>query len=429
VYLLYDLALILAAVLLLPRYLLRGVGRGSWRQGLGERFGSISPGKLAALAGRKVIWVHAVSVGEVRAATPLLRELRKARPDAALVLTTVTESGGEIGRSLEEIDLHCYFPFDLSWIVRKALKAVRPVMVVMVETEIWPNFVRFARRLDIPVALVNGRISDRSFPRYRLVRPWLRPVLGAYSVLGMQSDEDAERIRTLGAPEDRITVTGNLKYDLEPDSRNDDVPRLRDRFGLPPEGLIWVAGSTHDGEEETVLEVFQTLGRDGRRVTLVLIPRHPHRSNAVAGLLARKKIEFVLRSRLSNPPAGLGPGVVLLVDSFGEAASLYALADLVFVGGSLVPAGGHNPLEAAMVRRPVLFGPHMENFREIAGAIVEWGAGRMVSGPSGLLNDVSGLLDDPGERNRMGERGLALIRHHAGAAGRTQALLDPILET
>jgi len=428
VYLLYDLALILSAVWLVPRYLLRGVRRGTWRQGLGERFGIIPAAKREAAAHRRVIWIHAVSVGETRAAAPLIQALGRSFPDAALVLSSVTESGQEVGRDLPGIAFHCFFPFDLSWVVGRVLETIRPALVIMVETEIWPNFVRAARRLDIPVALVNGRISDRSYPRYRMLDFLLRRTLDHYSIFCMQTEEDVRRIRSLGASAGRVSVTGNLKFDMLADHSELDQNVQRDRFRLARDAAVWTAGSTHEGEEETLVEVFRSLLREGRPANLVLAPRHPSRAGAVAALLERAGLEFVRRSRLPDPPDRLPPGAVLLVDSFGEMLPLYVAADVVFVGGSLAPVGGHNLLEAAVVRRPVLFGPHVENFRDIADRMIQGGAGRCVSGADELLQEAERLFDDPEQRRRMGENGLALVLKHAGATERILVALKPFLD-
>lgn len=430
VYLLYDLILCLSAFVLVPYYLLRGVRYGKTRRGIRERLGYYAPGFLDAVLGRTVIWVHAVSVGETRAAAPLLRALRARYPDAFLLLSHVTETGREVARGVPEADACIFFPFDLSWIVSRVLRLIRPRVIVLVETEIWPNFVRHARRQGIPVLLVNGRISDRSLPRYRAGRRLLRPVLGSLARFCMQSEQDGTRIRTLGAAADRVTVTGNLKFDISPDHReNGTVTDLKSQYGVPRDCLIWVAGSTHAGEEEMVTATYRRLLAEGYALFLILVPRHPERSRTVADQLAAKQAVVRLRSGLAD---AAGPamtcGEILLVDSVGEMLNFYAMADLVFVGGSLVPIGGHNILEAALLRKPVLFGPYMHNFREISRLLLDAGGGRQVLGPEDLRQQVQALLDDGRAREAMGACGYALLERHRGATARSVAAIAEFLD-
>jgi 3-deoxy-D-manno-octulosonic-acid transferase len=428
-YLLYDLAWMLGLLVLVPWYVLRRLCGGKNRQGLRERFGLFASGRLVPLRGRKVLWLHAVSVGETRAAVPLLRALKEAFPEHALVLSNVTETGHAIARGLPEADLCLFFPFDLSWVVRRALAGIRPDILIIVETEIWPNLARCAQQAGVPLVLVNGRISDRSFPRYRRGRFFLRPVLERFAALCMQSEQDRERILALGAPPERVFVTGNLKFDMPCDGIGDlDGLALRDAYRLPREARLWVAGSTHPGEEEWVLDSFGRLLAEDRALCLVLAPRHPERAGAVGQLLTARGVHWVALSALATRSRLLRSGEVLLVDSVGELLRLYAASDLVFVGGSLVPIGGHNVLEAAMVSKPVLFGPHMENFRDIAQLVVQAGAGRCCADGARLTEALRDLLDDDEGRRVMGQAGRALLRRHAGAAERTVAMVRRVRE-
>lgn len=427
-YLLYDLILLVAAAVLIPWYLLRGLRHGKVRRGIRERLGLYEDGRLASLAGREVIWVHAVSVGETRAAIPLLRALKAAYPQSALVLSSVTETGHAIASGINDADLCLFFPFDLSWVVRRALTQVKPALIVIVETEIWPNFVRLAHQSGIPVLLVNGRISDRSYPRYRRVRWLLRPVLEQFSAFCMQTDQDAERIRGIGAPPERVEVTRNLKFDMQTTVPNPAAAAsLRQSLRLPDRASIWVAGSTHAGEEEVVLEVYQRLLREGRALVLVLVPRHPERCRGVGEMLSGQGVPFVLRTAVESSSRLLAPGGVLLVDTVGEMLKLYTVADLVFVGGSLIAVGGHNVLEASLLKKPVIFGSYMHNFKEISQLLLAAGGGIQVADPTELTTAVRRLLDNHEEACRMGERGHALLEANAGATEHTLVVIKRLL--
>jgi 3-deoxy-D-manno-octulosonic-acid transferase len=427
IYLLYDLILCLSALFLVPYYLLRGLRYGKTRRGIRERRARYTKAFLASLGDRPVIWIHAVSVGETRAAAPLLRALRRDYPRAFLLLSQVTETGRETARGVPEADGLIFFPFDLSWVVRRALRLIRPRLIVLVETELWPNFLHQAQAQKIPVVIVNGRISDRSFPRYRRAGSLLRPLLTSVSGFCMQTVQDGERIRLLGAPAERVEVTGNLKFDMAVDElEGARSERLRERFGLPREGLLWVAGSTHQGEEEQVLAVFRRLQDAGLPISLVLVPRRPERAKSVGELLTAAKLPWRLRSSLpaeTHPPPRAA-GEVLLVDTIGEMLLFYAMADLVFVGGSLLPLGGHNALEAALLRKPVLFGPYMQNFREIARLLLRAEAGLQVADAEALFHGVQALLVDGARRRAMGERGYQLLEQHRGATERTMTVLS-----
>ncbi len=427
-YLLYDTIWVLAALIMVPWYLVKRLVGVKSRLGIRERFGFYSRERLTALQSRPVLWLHAVSVGETRAALPLLRALRQAFPGHALVLSNVTETGHSISSNMSEVDLCLFFPFDISWVVRRVLRSLRPALVLIVETEIWPNLARFADLERVPLVLVNGRISDRSYPRYRIFRPILRPVLNRFTAFCMQSNEDARRMLDLGASERRLTVTGNLKFDMPADGLADTDPlALRSTFHLPVDALVWVVGSTHPGEEDWLLEAYETLCQQCPELVLVLVPRHPERCSGLQNLLVGRGLKVMLRSVLAGHEGTIKPGHVLLVDTVGELLPLYRAADVVFVGGSLVPVGGHNVLEAAMVGRPVLFGPHMANFREIARLLEEAGGGRSVSA-SGLVSAMSDLLHDAAQRRAMGLAGQALLQRHAGATERTLIVVRRALE-
>ena len=426
-FLLYDLIWVVAALCLIPWYgIKRAFGLKS-REGIRERLGIYQADRLKVLQGRRVIWLHAVSVGETKAAVPLLRALRNSFPEHALVLSNTTETGHSIACDIKEIDLCLYFPFDMSWVVHRVLRCLQPELILIVETELWPNLARLACRAGIPMVLVNGRISDRSLPRYQIAKPLLRRLLRHFSHFCMQSREDAQRLLQLGAPGDRVVVTGNLKFDMPADGLAEmDMEALRQVFRLPAEALVWVAGSTHPGEEELLMEVYADLCTQRSDLILVLAPRHIERCPALQTVLHERGFSVLLRSNPIDQGDILQPGQILLVDTLGELVSLYRAANLVFVGGSLVPIGGHNVLEAAMVGKPALFGPHMENFREIARLLAAGGGGIQIDQQS-LGAVVADLLNDPQRRSVMGRAGMELLKLHAGATERTLAVIRQVV--
>jgi len=425
IYLLYDLLLCISALVLVPYYLLRGVRYGKTRRGIRERLGSYPNGFIASLRDRQVIWVHAVSVGETKAAAPLFKAIRKRYPEAVLLLSHVTETGREVALQVAEADYCIFFPFDLSWVVRRVLRRIRPAVVVLVETEIWPNFVRAAWRQGVPVVLVNGRISDRSLPRYRLAGRLLQPVLAGVTVFCMQTAQDARRVRLLGAAPEQILVTGNLKFDMpEPRTALSSREALLEQFRLPTDSLVWVAGSTHAGEEQAIAEVYLRLREKLPRLFLIIVPRHPERVRQLREELVKLSLQVTLRTALVNEHRQMAVGEVLLVDTIGEMLTFYAMADIVFVGGSLVPVGGHNILEASLLSKPVLFGPHMQNFKEITGLIRKAEGGLAVVDRDDLYHQVRLLIENPAERRRLGENGYNLLLQNRGATERTLAVID-----
>ena len=424
---LYDLLLLLVAAGLIPWYLLRRVLGLRSRSGLRERFGWYAPQRLTAINGRPVIWIHAVSVGETRAAIPLIKGLRQAWPEHALILTNVTETGHEVAETIAELDLCLFFPLDLSFVIRRVLFRLQPILIVIVETEIWPNLIRAAARSHIPLALVNGRISDRSYPRYLRFQKFFAPLLQQVRSFCMQSDVDSERIKAIGARPGSVITSGNLKFDMPMNLAAADPALLRSRYRLPEHLPLWICGSTHDGEETVLLECYRTLLEQGAELALVLVPRHPPRVPAVCEHLAARNFPYRRRSLLTAESPLLGKGEVLLVDTLGELLPLYAASDLVFVGGSLVPTGGHNLLEAALVGRPVIFGPHMHNFREITQLILDAGAGSQVQSQEELPALVTRYLQDPQLGQQQGAAGRQLIAAHRGATARTVAHLQTLV--
>lgn len=430
VYLLYNFLLLISAIFLVPYYLLRGLRYGKSRRGIRERLGFYSPQQLSLLRAKKNVWIHAVSVGETRAAMPLIKQIRLKYPDLQILVSNVTETGHAIALEDKEIDLCLFFPFDFSWAVRKALHMVSPELIIIVETEIWPNFTLQADQLKIPLILVNGRISDRSFPRYRFARFLLRPILDRFSAFCMQSQTDAERIMALGAPDGRVENTGNLKFDHDlKEVTAIQVQQKKKQYLLPDQAAILVAGSTHEGEEKYLLEAYKKIADQIERdLILVLIPRHPERKREVQQLLKENGVKYRLRSSLTEQDRLLAPGDVLVVDTLGEVLDFYSVADLVFVGGSLVSIGGHNLLEAALMSKPVLFGPHIHNFKEISAKLIRAGAGVKVANPGELVRQSVIMLNDPARCRAMGEAGRSLIAENAGTTERTMRHISRFLQ-
>jgi 3-deoxy-D-manno-octulosonic-acid transferase len=419
----YTFMLFVVLLVGLPYWLLRMATQGKYREGLSERLGRV-PDRLRAADPRKTIWVHAVSVGEVLAASRLVNELTTRVPQYRVLLSTTTRTGQRLARERAGITRAFYFPLDFPWIVRRYLRALDPVMVVLVETELWPNLLTACRRAAIPVALINGRISDRSLPRYmRLRRLWKR-ILAGISIVLAQSEEDVKRLKAIGAPAGRVWFTGNLKYDVRSAEPAAITGTLREN--LAPGTRILVCGSTLEGEEEILLNAFQQLLKTIPNCVMILAPRHPERFGRVAGLLKNRNEPYVRRSNWMKRPAKIKPGTVVLLDSIGELASVYALASVAFVGGSLVPAGGHNPLEPAQFAVPVIMGTHYANFRAVIDTLVQAEALKLATTET-LLPMLENLLTDHEAASALGVRALEVFHHQAGATGRTITALLGLL--
>jgi 3-deoxy-D-manno-octulosonic-acid transferase len=451
VYFIYSFLLGFAALLLGPYWLVQGLRHGKYLSNLGERLGFSFPA-LAKLSTNSTgaIWIHAVSVGEALSGITLARRLKEAYPNRPLIISTTTQTGQALARErMPFADAIIYFPLDWSYCVRTTFNAVRPSVVLVLETEIWPNFLREAGRRKVPVLFVSGRISDRSFERYQrylgvfgfFLRPFLKDALSNASAFLMQSEKDAERIRTLGAPADRVLVSGNLKYDLElpaPTPLSNWLANELKRSGRSP---LIVAGSIVAAEEPHALIAFGTLQGEYPKALLVLAPRKPECFDAAAEFIDESHRKFIRRSKLPIPgpaskqsdgnsnDATISDDVtVLLLDSIGELASLYGLADGAFVGGSLVSAGGHNILEPAAFGKIPVFGSSMENFAEIASRFVSAGAAIQVESPEDVGVAWIELFRDPERMKTMSETARHLVADSRGATDRAVAEITKRLD-
>ena len=387
---------------------------------LGQRLGRFGEG----LPREPRCWIHAVSVGEAATAVPLVEAITRRWPQLGIVMTTVTPTGARIvADRLAGRAVHRYFPIDLPGPVRRALDAVNPRFFLCMETELWPNLLRALAARGVPSMIANGRISDRSFRRYRLVRFFTARMLAHVRVLAMQSEEDARRIIALGALPERVVVTGNIKSDLIPPEGGGDALWQR-LLGLDDGEPVWVAGSTHRGEEAIVLDVYLHLRARVPTLTLVLAPRHPERVAEVERLVRERRLQPVRRSEL---PKSQARGAVIIVDTVGELAQIYRVASVVFVGGSLAPTGGHNMLEPALLRKPVLFGPHTTNFRESAELLLEAEGALVARDGAELEAHMGALLMDAERRRLMGEAAFKAVAGRRGAIKHTLELVERYL--
>ncbi|HWW29077.1 MAG TPA: lipid IV(A) 3-deoxy-D-manno-octulosonic acid transferase [Steroidobacteraceae bacterium] len=416
---LYSVAISCAAPFAFAVVLWRGLRDRSYWQGLAERFGYGPP------VSAPTVWLHAVSLGEMSAAAPLIRGIRARYPQLPLLLTTATPAGRGRARALfgDMVDIR-FLPYDTAGSVRRFLARIEPRLAIIMETELWPNLFRQCARRGVPVVLASARLSAKSVSRYRRLGKLFSGVFTANVLVAAQSAEDAERFQSIGSAQSRTHVSGNVKFDLQLDPGIlDQGRRLRyDYGGARP---VWIAGSTHAGEEEQVLEAHARLLADRPNALLLLVPRHKDRFVAVAELLARRGLRFARRSSSAVPAAD--GSEVLLVDTVGELARLYASADVAFVGGSLVPIGGHNLLEPAALGLPVLTGPFQFNSREIATLLLRRGAALEVSDARELAAAVRRLFDDPGERQRIGAIGRDIVASNRGSVARLLALMEPWL--
>jgi len=418
---LYSTCLGAFLLCLAPSVLWQMLLRGKYRRGIGERFGGVAPWEGAA----RPLWLHAVSVGEVMAAAPLARLLVARYPDVPLLASTTTETGRAVAEQRIPAARFVFFPLDFGWSVRRALSRVRPRVVLLTETELWPNFLAACAADGIPAVVINGRISPRSFPRYRLIRPWFRLVLQHVRLFCMQSAADAERILALGAPAERVAVTGNLKYDLPALDQAVDRDAIRHGLALPADCRLVVAGSIHRGEDELVIEAYKAAASSRRDLCLLLAPRHPERLEELERAVTRAGVACVRRKPPSGRSAAAGRR-----DPFGyhgRAGATLCRRQRGLHRGSLIPHGGQNILEPAAYGRPVLHGPHMGNFAEMRDLFQAARAAVEVADGRSLAQALQALLDDPAEADRMGQAGRRIVEAQRGATQRTVDLVGALL--
>ena len=419
-YLFYSLLLACAALLSLPWWMLQLLRLGKYRSGLSERLGFVPARLKDAKPG--CIWVHAVSVGEVLAVGRLITELQQDQPDRQVFVSTTTATGQNLARQRFGENRVFFMPLDFGFAVRPYLKALKPHLLVLAETEFWPNLLHLAGKQGTTLAIVNARISDRSFPRYRRFGWFFRRVLANVDLFLAQTAEDAARLRAIGAATERVQVSGNLKFDIRPTERSSLVTSLR--AAISKDSPVIVCGSTAEGEEGPLLATFKTVQQQFPAAIMVLAPRHPERFEKVAAMISSAGFAFLRRSSWS-PPQPVSRGIFLL-DSVGELAAMYELADIAFVGGSLVPTGGHNILEPAQNGAAIVVGPHTFNFREIVSIFEQGDAIRIVTAAT-LSSQFLALLQRPEDRKELGRQAKNLFAQHAGATRRTLDALAPLL--
>jgi 3-deoxy-D-manno-octulosonic-acid transferase len=421
----YNLALLLVLLVGSPWWLWRMATTQKYREGLWERLGRVR--RLRDKADRPLIWVHAVSVGEVLAVTRLINALDAVLPEYFVAVSTTTRTGQALARERFGSSRVFYCPLDLHWAVRAYLNALQPRLLILAETEFWPNLLNGCFRRGIPVAVVNARISDRSWPRYRMVRHLFQPLLRRIARVLAQTKTDADRLKAIGCQPDRVTVAGNLKFDVRAATEAEATQLLKI---LAPDLRLIVAGSTLEGEEPALLQAWPQLLAADPQLALVLAPRHPERFGAVAALLDSSGIPWVRRSDWKSKPAGtfkpLRPGEIVLLDTIGELASVYSLATVAFIGGSLFPTGGHNPLEPAQFAVPIVMGPHYANFRAIAEDLLAHDALR-IAAKEELAATLIELLCNPAAARAMGERAKQVFNQQAGATSQCVDALRELL--
>ncbi|TCL64793.1 3-deoxy-D-manno-octulosonic-acid transferase [Hydrogenispora ethanolica] len=422
-YLLYNGLLILAGIFFWPYFIIRNI---ILKRPVLPYFHNMTPDFLRKLGPQPVIWVQAVSVGETVVANCIVNQIRKILPEYQVVFTTTTPTGQAMAQKLLGDTLPItYFPFDFPFFSRRFVKRIKPRLFIMVETEIWPNAIRYCRKAGAKIAMVNGRISNRSYGRYLKVAPFLKTVLGQLDLLAMQSAEDANRIGTLGAPLEKIVVAGNAKFDQDyPTFHPDKLAAFLEQYHWKPEIPIFTAASTHPGEEEQVLQAYRELLKE-RPYYLILAPRHPDRAEAVSGLLKTSGFSFTRRTAQSSDESPQ----ILLLDTFGELSLAYALAEVIFVGGSLVDIGGHNILEAAVQAKPVIYGPYMHAQQEMKELLEAFDAGFTVNDADGLVQAIKELTADRALYRRRALAGRQAVLSNQGAAEKTVRLLADLVRS
>ena len=399
------------------------------REGLLLRLGFIPKEVRASLKGVRPVWLHAVSVGEVLASVSILKRIKQEHPDLKVVFSTITATGNYMVRQkIPEADTVIYFPYDYHYIVNKVLDEINPCIFIHTETEIWPNFLWALHRRGIPSVIVNGRLSAKSSKRYRFFRWFFRSVFDRIAAFGVQSQVDYDRVISMGVDPARVVLTGNMKYDQNfSQAEGFAHEEVLDDLRLTKKDDVFIAGSTHPGEEDIVLNVYQQLMSAYPRLVLILAPRHPERFQEVEKLIRRRGLAVVRKTNINCDVHSYVYPRVILLDTIGELSRIYRIGDVIFVGGSLVNIGGHNILEPVVFRKPVFFGPWMQNFPEITAILKESGAGILVRSEAELLYYARKFLGNKEEAHRLGEKGFTVIQRHQGATQRNMELVNRYL--
>lgn len=420
IYLLYNILLFIAAFFLIPFFAVKIVFAGKYRKSIGPKFGFIPRKVFEEMRGSPRIWVHAVSVGEVTAAAPIISSLREMYPEACIVLSTSTETGQEMARRLvTDATAHIYYPLDIPIVIRKVMDRVNPDIFVPVETEIWPNFIRACAKRGTRIVMVNGRISPRSFRRYRRTRFFWKRIMNMLDMMGAISAIDASRLEALGVEPSRIHVLGNAKYDSLAAGADDALrDEMEARLDIPHEARVFVAGSTHEGEDGMVLKVYRGLLEKYPDMLMVIVPRHPERGDDIVSLARDEGFDDCVTMKEINSGTKRAGRRIVIVDVIGELFKVYSLATMVFCGGSLVPRGGQNILEPAAWGKVVLYGPSMDDFMDEKERLGMAGGGITVSNDRELLAETLKLLEDPEALRRKGAAGREIVASNGGAARR-----------
>lgn len=426
----YNICLVAYWILQVPILIYRLVFEEGFYDRLKQSAGVMPTPTLQQIAYHNAIWIHAASVGEVVAASPIVRELKRRYPDEMVVVSVVTATGHKMAqRIIPEADGHIFFPFDLPVITERIVNIVNPKAIILIETELWPNFLRLAWRKKIPVMMMNGRISDRSMKRYSLIKRFTSRMLLQIRIFCMQSRIDAEHIISMGALPNRVVITGNTKYDeTYVEVSREEKEKLQEEFRFDGKGPIIVAGSTHNGEEEIVLHAFGNILKKYPDAHLLLAVREITRAQSVRLLVKRCGYSVVRRSKMGTEEDDGSSHQVVILDTIGELGRLYSLADVVFVGGSFVKVGGHNILEPAAHGKPVIVGPHMFNFREIFDLLSARGVCIMTRNASAFEQELMNLLDHPEKIKEMGEAALSVVHENQGATNRNVDAFNELAE-
>ncbi|MDG4476500.1 3-deoxy-D-manno-octulosonic acid transferase [Thiovibrio frasassiensis] len=420
----YNLFMTMAVIVFAPLLFVKVILTPKYRSRTGKRLGFGLGAQPGGAARHPRIWVHALSVGEVASARNLVQELRRSYPQGIILFSASTRAGETFARSIltEEVDWFVPFPFDLLISVKRLVSWAKPDLFILVETDFWPNFLRELKRRKIPALLVNGRVSESSLAGYRNLRWLFRPLFNGFQSLAMQTEQDAASLRRMGVDPARLVVLGNLKYDAALPG-GDTKPGLdREALQIPEDAVVWVAGSTHRGEEAIIFNTFQRAARSFSNLFLVVAPRNVERGGELAAMASARGLSASRRAL-----GGAGGGGVLILDTLGELSSVYGVCDLAFVGGSLVPQRGHNPLEPAVHGKVVMFGPFMEDFAEISRDLLAVGGAREVHDEEELFSALSFFLSDPAERARAGHRAQGLIASRRGVTEAYIALIRRLL--